>query len=172
MLQHHWLDCIRRMLYRYFEDIGHPIMHLFHRIEFQQRGTLHSHILLWIANAPQPLDWNEEDTTRWADLLNKLISADHNNLGPELQWLQTHEHYDQCYKHNQLQCKFPKLPSAHTRIILPLPCSETEQEYSSSQILGRCHSFLIWLQNLMMYYNLNQTPDTRRLSCTWSPKTT
>ncbi|KAG2215281.1 hypothetical protein INT45_012703 [Circinella minor] len=59
-------------------------VHRYHRIEFQQRGSPHAHMLLWLRNAPR-FDVDDDDAiARFIDTLITCNTSDYGN-DPEIQ---------------------------------------------------------------------------------------
>ncbi|CAK9832801.1 ATP-dependent DNA helicase pfh1, partial [Anthophora retusa] len=132
----------------YFDKLIDTIMHLlqsskhspfgkyhildyFKRIEFQQRGSPHAHILLWLENDPR--ESISESMPETIQLVDELCSVDPNYLyNPKLQ---THKHTFTCYKKvvvddEHKKCRFgaPFWPMVETKVLLPLPVSDTRRE--------------------------------------------
>ena len=85
---------------------GYKISHHFRRYEFQQRGTLHCHLLLWLEN---PTDSSIQVN------YNTLLSTIHGHLAdieedPFLFYLvknfQTHTHGNYCWPEGATSCRF------------------------------------------------------------------
>ena len=77
------------------------------RIEFQERGSPHAHLFIWIFNAP-----NIQNEADYIDFIEKTINAQfpvHLN-DPELFELvktyQVHAHSITCWKYNKNECRF------------------------------------------------------------------
>ncbi|XP_014260385.2 uncharacterized protein LOC106673013 [Cimex lectularius] len=94
----------------------------FKRIEFQQRGSPHAHMLLWLAADPkEPVDEKMPATGR---LIDSLISVDRDHI--EQEKLQTHKHTFTCYKRakdeQNKRCRFgaPFWPMERTMVLLPI----------------------------------------------------
>lgn len=79
----------------------HRVVDYFLRIEFQNRGSPHAHILLWLENAPQDILGQDKDAA--IQLIDKLISVS-SASAPNNIHLQKHKHTFTCFK---------KLPSNH-----------------------------------------------------------
>lgn len=91
----------------------------FYRVEFQQRGSPHIHILLWVDNAPcYNVDSNEE-IVKYVD---KHVSCSSDSEFKDLLSLQMHKHSKTCRKKAHPICRFgfplPTLP--RTMILEPL----------------------------------------------------
>lgn len=99
----------------------HPIgivKDFFHRIEFQQRGSPHVHMIIWIENAPKYLEQNEEEIVRYVDQYLKCENYEEDDLTD----LQVHKHSQTCKKRGKAVCRlgFPLPPLEKTLILEPL----------------------------------------------------
>ena len=129
----------------YFDKLVDVIMHIlkskrfspfgkyyvvdyFKRIEFQQRGSAHAHIMLWCANDPR--ESISEDMPATIEMINTLCSIDAFRwLGPLLGKKQEHAHTRTCYKHNDKRCRFniPYWPMNEDRVLMPLPADDSRR---------------------------------------------
>ncbi|KAL9986219.1 hypothetical protein ACROYT_G000329 [Oculina patagonica] len=94
----------------------------FYRVEFQQRGSPHIHMLLWIEGAPK---FGEDSDEKVCEFVDKIISCSKPTSGCELDELvsrQEHKHSFTCKKKFQKQCRFnfPQPPMKSTQILYPL----------------------------------------------------
>ncbi|XP_078352155.1 uncharacterized protein LOC144636825 [Oculina patagonica] len=94
----------------------------FYRVEFQQRGSPHIHMLLWIEGAPK---FGEDSDEKVCEFVDKIISCSKPASGCELDELvsrQEHKHSFTCKKKFQKQCRFnfPQPPMKSTQILYPL----------------------------------------------------
>lgn len=99
----------------------HRVVDYFYRIEFQQRGSPHAHILLWLAC--DPAEDLSEDMPRTVQLINDLCSVHKQDLAnPEMIRNQTHSHTFTCTKRGEQTCRFniPYWPMYRTLMLLPL----------------------------------------------------
>ena len=103
----------------------------FYRVEFQQRGSPHIHMLAWITDAPQFNDSNDDDVV---DYIDKVASCSSNVTEEEQIYLdcQKHRHTRTCRKGGKAVCRFgiPFPPMRHTMIISPYD-GENRSEYES-----------------------------------------
>ena len=102
----------------------------FYRVEYQQRGSPHIHMLIWLEDAPVYRCNNDSDVTTFID---KIITCKKPNNDPELVLLvnrQMHRHCQTCRKKSKAECRFnfPQPPMKSTNILHPLgdDVSETE----------------------------------------------
>ena len=105
----------------------------FYRVEFQQRGSPHIHMLLWIKGAPR---FGVQSDKEVVDFINQVITcrkvANDVTLS-ELVIRQNHSHSQTCKKKNRMMCRFnfPQPPMRNTVILYPLeddiPASEKEK---------------------------------------------
>ena len=105
----------------------------FYRVEFQQRGSPHIHMLLWIKDAPRFGVQSDEEVV---DFINQVITcskAANDVTLSELVIRQYHSHSQTCKKKNRMVCRFnfPQPPMRDTVILYPLeddiPASEKEK---------------------------------------------
>lgn len=119
---------------RYFDDkfqifVSHVLKHelkpigeivdFFFRVEFQQRGSPHVHMLIWIKNSPVYDSTNEDDVGVFID---KYITCSKSGGRPELINYQTQRHARTCRKKGRAICRFnfPLPPMPSTRILDPI----------------------------------------------------
>ena len=102
----------------------------FYRVEYQQRGSPHIHMLIWLEDAPVYRCNNDSDVTTFID---KIITCKKPDNDPELVLLvnrQMHRHCQTCRKKSKAECRFnfPQPPMKSTTILHPLgdDVSETE----------------------------------------------
>ena len=103
----------------------------FYRVEYQQRGSPHIHMLIWLENAPVFGVDKDDDVTSFID---KIITC-HLPLNNELELLnlvnrQTHRHSHTCRKKAKKECRFnyPQPPIRSTKILHPLEDSISEND--------------------------------------------
>ena len=94
----------------------------FYRVEYQQRGSPHIHMLIWLENAPVYGVDKDEDVVAYID---SIITCRKPNNDPELIELvnrQTHRHSHTCKKKAKNICRFnyPQPPMRYTQILHPL----------------------------------------------------
>lgn len=110
------------------KDKSHPIGEIadfFYRVEFQQRGSPHIHMLIWIKNAPQFTEGQKNEEV--ASFIDQHATCEKNKTIPELVNYQTHRHARTCRKRGRAVCRFNfPLPSMPETCIL-LPLNEEEQ---------------------------------------------
>lgn len=112
----------------------HPVSQIkdyFYRIEFQQRGSPHVHMLLWIKDAPNILSHEYHEV---AEFINKYVSCNKDGADPSLVNYQTHRHARTCMKKNKPICRFnfPIPPMPFTMILTPL--NEEDENIASAII--------------------------------------
>ena len=94
----------------------------FYRVEYQQRGSPHIHMLIWLESAPVYGCDDDEDVTSFID---EIITCKKPDNDPELQFLvnrQIHRHCQTCRKKSKAECRFnfPQPPMKSTSILYPL----------------------------------------------------
>ena len=112
------------------EPLG-KISDWFYRVEYQQRGSPHIHMLLWLENVPQFQEDSDNDVTAFID---KIITCQKPIDNVELLNLvnrQVHRHSHTCRKNTSSKCRFnyPQPPMTQTVILYPL-----DEETSDSEI--------------------------------------
>ena len=117
----------------------------FYRVEFQQRGSPHIHMLLWIKGAPRFGVQSDEEVV---DFINQVITcskAANDVTLSELVIRQYHSHSQTCKKKNRMVCRFnfPQPPMRNTLILYPLeddiPASEKQKHKGE---FGKLHEKL------------------------------
>ena len=102
----------------------------FYRVEYQQRGSLHIHMLIWFEDAPvYGCDGDDEVTS----FIDEIITCKMPNNNPELRLLvnrQIHRHSQTCRKKSKAECRFnfPQPPMNSTKILYPLETDMCETE--------------------------------------------
>ena len=93
----------------------------FYRVEYQQRGSPHIHMLIWLEDAPVfGLD-KDEDVTAFVDKIITCKKPDDDPILLDLVNRQTHRHSHTCRKKKNV-CRFnyPQPPMRSTQILHPL----------------------------------------------------
>ena len=101
------------------EPIG-KVKDYFYRVEFQQRGSPHIHMLVWIENAPTLEKNSEEVIVQFVD--QYLTCSADNKETAYLVNLQTHKHSRTSRKEGKPICRFgfPLPPLPRTMLLYPL----------------------------------------------------
>ncbi|GBP55930.1 hypothetical protein EVAR_97642_1 [Eumeta japonica] len=68
------------------------INHQYHRIEFQNRGSPHAHMMLWIEDAPIFIPGDQSSTEKVIMFVDQIISCNSEDLDEDLVKIQTHKH--------------------------------------------------------------------------------
>jgi len=92
----------------------------FARIEYQNRGSPHLHIFLWVTNAPTLISSTSAEITRYIDkVICTTLPSEENepDLYTLVQRLQIHHHTNSCKRNNACRFGFPKSPSTETRLV-------------------------------------------------------
>ncbi|XP_053402924.1 uncharacterized protein LOC123548901 [Mercenaria mercenaria] len=97
----------------------------FYRVEFQQRGSPHIHMIVWVKNAPKYKVDSINDLTTYVD--QYLTCSVSNPAVGSLVEIQTHKHSRTCRKREDRLCRFgyPLPPIPKTMILEPL---ETDRD--------------------------------------------
>lgn len=115
----------------WFTTVGpfgrHKIQHMYHRIEFQHRGSPHVHMLLWLEDAPQYDPDNNENFEDIVQFIDSIVSTNSDDQDvQEIIGYQTHKCSQTCYKtrlaKQEKRCRFgaPFPPMKATVILTPL----------------------------------------------------
>ena len=101
------------------EPIG-KLLDYFYRVEFQQRGSPHIHMLVWIENAPTLESNSEGEIVHFVD--KYLTCNTDNEKTANLVGLQSHKHSKTCRKKGKPICRFgfPLPPLPRTMLLYPL----------------------------------------------------
>ena len=101
------------------EPIG-KVLDYFYRVEFQQRGSPHIHMLVWVENAPTLETKSEEEIIEFVD--QYLTCSSDNEKTANLVNLQSHKHSRTCRKKGKPICRFgfPLPPLPKTMLLYPL----------------------------------------------------
>lgn len=101
----------------------------FYRVEFQQRGSPHIHMLLWVDGAPK---FGVDSDEKVIEFIEEIITRSRGEKDESLYELvgrQLHSHSRTCKKRGRMACRFnfPQPPMRRTVILYPL-----EDEFSAS----------------------------------------
>ena len=94
----------------------------FYRVEYQQRGSPHIHMLIWLENAPVFGVNDDEEVTAFIDSIITCSKPSENPTLLQLVSRQMHRHSHTCRKGTKAECRFsyPQPPMKHTRILHPI----------------------------------------------------
>ena len=100
-----------------------------YRVEYQQRGSPHIHMLIWLQNAPAFGD--DFDIVSFID---KIITCEKTTENPDLLVLvnrQVHHHSHTCRKKSKSVCCFnyPQRPMRSTKMLYPLDIDDNEVDH-------------------------------------------
>ncbi|XP_061195058.1 uncharacterized protein LOC133203256 [Saccostrea echinata] len=104
----------------------------FYRIEFQQKGSPHVHMLLWIKDAPSVQTHSYEEVAQFID---KYAICEKHGADDFLINYQTHRHARTCMKKNKPICRFhfPIPPMPQTVVLAPL---DDDDEHCSTAVMS------------------------------------
>ena len=115
---------VHEFIYRVLMSSHNPIgtvVDFFYRVEFQQRGSPHIHMLMWIENAPI---YGKSPDIEISNFIDKHVSCSKHgsNQLRELISIQTHKHSKTCRKKGKAICRFgyPIPPMKKTCVLTPL----------------------------------------------------
>lgn len=117
----------------------HCIIDYYKRTEFQDRGSPHVHMLIWLKDAPKYDKNNQDSTKNCIEFIDKFISCSSSNemVNPDFLKYQYHKHSFTCRKYsneskeNECRFSFPQFPMRETLILEPL---ENEEEINPEVI--------------------------------------
>ena len=94
----------------------------FYRVEYQQRGSPHIHMLIWLENAPIFGIDEDEDVVHFIDQIITCSKPHNDTELVDLVNRQTHRHSHTCRKNSTKVCRFnyPQAPMRSTKILNPL----------------------------------------------------
>ena len=102
-----------------------------YRVEFQQRGSPHIHMMVWIENSPKFTLDKDDQIVRFIDNIISCNSVTENEqLNNDVNTFQRHRHSHTCKKHNQNLCRFdfPKFIMPKTVILYPFEIDERKEK--------------------------------------------
>ena len=122
--EHRVKEFINTVLKSEHEPVGKMIDHFF-RVEFQQRGSPHIHMIVWVENSPKFKVNSDDELAVYVDQFLKC-SINNPDLGRLIE-LQVHKHSRTCRKREDKICRFgyPLPPLPKTMVLQPL---ETEKD--------------------------------------------
>ena len=102
----------------------------FYRVDFQQRGSPHIHMLIWLENAPM---FGEDSDCDVVSFIDTIITCEKPTENPDLLALvnrQVHRHSHTCRKKSKSVCRFnyPQPPMRSTKILYPLDIDMDDNE--------------------------------------------
>ena len=122
------------------EPIG-KLLDFFYRVEFQQRGSPHIHMLVWIENAPTLETHSEEEIVQFVD--QYLTSNTDNEKTANLVGLQSHKHSKTCRKKGKPICRFgfPLPPLPRTMLLYPLEENVDNYKKKNTELLKAMNEY-------------------------------
>ena len=131
---------VRQFLNTFLKSEHKPLGNVtdyFYRVEFQQRGSPHIHMVVWIEDAPK-LNFNTtEEITAYVDRYLQCSKNDENIQ--DLIELQIHKHSRTCRKKQNKICRFgyPLPPLKKTIVLDPLECDKDVYD-KKYKLLQKC----------------------------------
>ena len=124
---HRVQEFINTVLRSHHEPLG-KVVDYFYRVEFQQRGSPHIHMLIWISNVPNYNTHTIEEVTAFVD---KYVSCNKDS-NEQLVEFQVHKHSKSCRKKEKAVCRFgfPAPPMNKTTILEPLSDPSAKKQYN------------------------------------------
>ena len=116
---------------------------MFRRVEFQNRGSPHIHMLVWTKDAPKYQQDNEQDIISYVD---KYLTCSAETDDPEMKKmieLQIHKHSKTCKKAGKAVCRFgfPLPPLPRTMLLEPLDVDVDQYKKKYSEIQTAMNDF-------------------------------
>lgn len=127
---------IKHVLKHHSQPVG-DIADFFYRVEFQQRGSPHIHMVIWVNGAPVH---GVSSDAAVAAFVSKYVTCHKDDSIPSLINYQTHRHAQTCKKHGKSICRFnfPIPPMPETVVLHPLTDSEVPVEPGSYEKMISC----------------------------------
>ncbi|KAJ8048375.1 hypothetical protein HOLleu_00659 [Holothuria leucospilota] len=132
---------INDVLLSSYHPVGEIIDH-FYRVEFQQRGSPHIHMLAWVSSAPVYENASNSDI---ASFIDRYITCEKPPVSEDLSLnLQTHSHAKTCRKKRQGVCRFgfPIPPMPRTMILTPLENVTSDEKEQLSALYDKIKAYL------------------------------
>ena len=140
LIQSDPVTCARHFDYQFNQFLRHFLMSnaaplgkisdWFYRVEYQQRGSPHIHMLVWLEDAPVYGRDSDDDITSFID---QIIICEKPANDPKLAVLvnrQIHRHSQTCRKKSKMECRFnyPQPPMKSTSILYPIGSDVSESD--------------------------------------------
>ena len=121
----HFDFCVNKFITEFLSSKSAPLGKMqdyFYRVEYQQRGSPHVHMMIWCENSPRYGVDSKQEVIRFIDTHITCQKTDETPENKELIKYQTHRHSHTCRKKKRKQCRFgfPKPPMRLTDILEPL----------------------------------------------------
>ena len=122
------------------EPIG-KLLDYFYRVEFQQRGSPHIHMRVWIENAPTLETNSEREIVQFVD--KYLTCNTDNEKTANLVGLQSHKHSRTCRKKGKPICRFgfPLPPLPRTMLLYPLEEDVDKYKKKNTELLKAMNEY-------------------------------
>ena len=122
------------------EPIG-KLLDYFYRVELQQRGSPHIHMLVWIENAPTLETNSEREIVQFVD--KYLTCNTDNEKTANLVGLQSHKHSRTCRKKGKPICRFgfPLPPLPRTMLLYPLEEDVDKYKKKNTELLKAMNEY-------------------------------
>ncbi|KAK3108678.1 hypothetical protein FSP39_013177 [Pinctada imbricata] len=135
---------VQKFIQIFLKSPHNPVGHVtdyFYRVEFQQRGSPHIHMLVWTENAPK---YPKDSEVSIVEFVNQYITcSDTNEKVSSLIDLQTHKHSKTCRKKGKAVCRFgfPLPPLRDTMLLEPLEVDTEKYKQKYNEIQGKINKF-------------------------------
>ena len=134
------------------DPIG-KVKDFFYRVEFQQRGSPHIHMLVWLENAPTLEKNSEEEIVQFVD---KYLTCNiDNEETASFVNLQTHKHSRTCRKKGKPICRFgfPLPPFPRTMLLYPLEEEVEKYKKKYSELQKACVCVCVCVYSGLMSFS-------------------
>ena len=149
----HFDFCVNKFITEFLSSKSAPLGKMqdyFYRVEYQQRGSPHVHMMIWCENSPRYGVDSKQEVIRFIDTHITCQKTDETPEDKELIKYQTHRHSHTCRKKKRKQCRFgfPKPPMRSTDILEPLdadidPTEEKVHKKNWTKIQGHLKDMAI-----------------------------
>ncbi|XP_062579577.1 uncharacterized protein LOC134241554 [Saccostrea cucullata] len=145
----HFDFSVQKFLNKFLLTKANPLFEItdyFYRVEYQQRGSPHIHMLLWCKNAPKYGEHSESEVCNFIDEYITCKKPNEDESIFDLVQVQKHKHSHTCKKRNRKICRFnfPRPPMKATAILEPLKTPEMSEEdiHIHKQSWNKIHEYL------------------------------
>ena len=136
----HFYYQVNQFLTNFLLSSAEPLVTIsdwFYRVEYQQRGSPHIHMLIWLDGAPE---FQVKSGAEVTGLIDNIITCQKPTDNPELLSLvnrQVHRPSHTCHKNTKTECRFnyPQPPMRQIKILYPLDRGASKQSKNTQRYL-------------------------------------
>ncbi|KAK3105661.1 hypothetical protein FSP39_002926 [Pinctada imbricata] len=137
-------DRVQQFIKIFLKSPHQPVGHVtdyFYRVEFQQRGSPHIHMLVWVDDAPKYPKDSDEAVVEFVD--NYVTCSNEKDKLSTLIELQTHKHSKTCRKKGKAVCRFgfPLPPLRTTMLLEPLETDIEKYKKKYDEIQNKMNKY-------------------------------